>query len=308
MSAAGVTPTLDERIVRLSIQINGQLKTYGGPDGDLGRPLFIDSTGSKFGNALQNEAEVKIANLTKADRDYLLTECSPFNKDPTPKLIILEAGRVSTGLTKIFQGDIVSCMPTQPPDIILKFKCQTGASTKGKIVSSAQAGSATLSRIASQVATDIGTALHFEATDKTIANYAFTGGALKQVSKLGDAGAIDAFVDDTLLVVKDSGVPLKNVVRVLSADSGMIGIPEITEHGVKVTYLLDNSSRLGGALQIVSTVYPALNGTYTIFKLNWNISTRDKPFYWIAEALRRGANGAIVRPNPVPKKHGGKKK
>lgn len=308
MSAAGVTASLDERIVRLSVQINGQLKTYGGPDGDLGRPLFIDSTGSKFGNALQNEAEVKIANLTKADRDYLLTECSPFNKNPTPKLIILEAGRVSTGLTKIFQGNIVSCEPSDPPDIILTFKCQTGASAKGKIVASAQAGSATLSRIASQVASDVGVSLRFEATDKTIANYAFSGGALKQVGKLGDAGAVDAFVDDDQLIVKNSGAPLKGVMRVLNADSGMISIPKVTEHGIKVTYLLDNSSRLGGALQIVSAVYPALNGTYTIYKLNWNISTRDKPFYWIAETLRRGDNGAIVRPNPVPKKRGGKKR
>lgn len=299
---------LDERLVRLGLSINGQLKTYGGDSGDdPSRPLLIESTGCKFANALQNEAEVKIANLTKSDRDYLLTECSPFNKNSTPKIITLEAGRVSTGLARIFMGNIVSCAPSQPPDITLTFKCQTGAFTKGKIVASAQAGSASLSTIAQQVASDTGTTLQFEATDKTVANYAFTGGALKQVGKLGDMGLVDAYVDDETLVVKDYGVPLMGQQRVLSEASGMIGIPEVTEHGIKVTYLLDNTSKLGGALQLQSNIYAALNGNYTIYKLNWNISTREKPFYWIAECLRRGDNGQVVRPNAVPKKRKTKK-
>ena len=293
---------LDPRLVRLGLSISGQLKTFGaGPGDDPQRPLMIESTGAKFANALQNEAEVKIGNLSKADRDYLLTECSPFNKNKTPKIITLEAGRVSTGLAVIFKGNIVSCAPSQPPDILLTFKCQTGAFNKGKIVASAQAGSASLSTIAQQVAGDTDTTLQFEATDKQVSNYAFTGGALKQVGKAGDAGLVDAYVDDDQLIVKDYGVPLKGQQRVLSEASGMIGIPEVTEHGVKVTYLLDNTSKLGGALMLQSAIYSALNGNYTIYKLNWNISTREKPFYWIAECLRHSDTGAVVRPNAVPK-------
>src|SRR4051812_38720802 len=125
---------LDPRLVRVSLQINGQLKTYGGDIESAARPLLIESTGCKFCNALQNEAEIKIANLTKSDRDYLLTECSPFNRNRTAKIAILEAGRASTGLTQIYKGNIVSCAPSQPPDIALTFKCQTGAFNKGKIV------------------------------------------------------------------------------------------------------------------------------------------------------------------------------
>lgn len=304
------TPSgIDPRLVRLGLQINGQLKQFGaGPGDDPQRPLLIESTGCKFANALQNEAEVKIANLTKSDRDYLLTECSPFNKNHTPKIITLEAGRVSTGLSRIFMGNIVSCAPSQPPDIMLTFKCQTGAFTKGKIVSSAQAGAASLSTIAQQVATDTETTLQFEATDKTISNYAFTGGALKQVGKLGDTGAVDAYVDDDHLIVKDYGIALKGQMRVLNEQSGMIGIPEVTEHGIKVTYFLDNTSKLGGALQLQSAIYSALNGNYTIYKLNWNISTREKQFFWIAECLRLSDTGAVVRPNATPKKRKGGKK
>lgn len=285
---------LDERLVRVSVEINGQLKQYTN--------LAIASTGCKFANPLQNEAEVRVFNLSKADRDYLLTECSPFNKNHTPKRIILEAGRVSTGLAKIFEGNITSCKPSQPPDIALTFKCLTGNFTKGNIVAVTQPASTPMSVIAQRIAADNGLTLRFEAKDRPVANYSFTGGALKQIEVLATMGAVNAYADDAELIVKDYGVPLIGQLRVLSAESGMVGIPETTEHGVKITYRLDNESKLGGALDLQSLVYPSLNGHYTIYKLGWNITSRENPFYWIAECQRRSDSGAIVRPNPVPKR------
>ncbi len=67
----------------------------------------------------------------------------------------------------------------------------------------------------------------------------------------------------------------------------MIGIPEFTEQGIKVKFLLDNRTTLGGGIQIESKIYPATNGNYVIYKLGFEITNRDKPFYWIAEATRR---------------------
>ena len=72
----------------------------------------------------------------------------------------------------------------------------------------------------------------------------------------------------------------------LNLDSGMIGIPELNEEGVKVTFLLDNLTTLGSALEITSELYPAANGNYTIYKLGFNIASRDTPFYYVAEAKR----------------------
>ena len=55
----------------------------------------------------------------------------------------------------------------------------------------------------------------------------------------------------------------------------------------KVKMLLDNQTRLGGGLRITSNIYPAVNGEYVIYKLGFQISSRDTPFYYIAEAARR---------------------
>lgn len=290
---------LDDRIVRVSIEINGQLKVYEG--------LYITATGTKYANPLQNEAEISVANLTKADRDYLLTETSPFNKNATPKKIILEAGRVSYGVSKIFEGNITSCVPTSPPDIILTFKCQTAQYLKGKIISAQQAGSVPLSKIAKQVAADTGLELNFQAKDKNISNYSFTGGALKQVDKLGSIGAVNAYVDDSQLIVKDMNLPLQGQIRILSEKSGMIDMPDMTEMGVKVTYLLDNQTKLGGALQIESVINPAVNGKYVIFKLSFNIASRETPFYWIAEAIRHSDETGAAVPSNIKKQKKGRK-
>ena len=80
---------LDPRLLRVGFEIGGQLKLYD--------DLAITASGTKYANANQNECELKITNLDKETRDYLLTDSSPFNKNKTRKILTVEAGRVSTG-------------------------------------------------------------------------------------------------------------------------------------------------------------------------------------------------------------------
>jgi hypothetical protein len=269
---------IDPRRVRISIEVNGVLRAYEG--------LALAASGTKYANANQNECEVKITNLDKETRDYLLTETSPFNANRTPKRFIVEAGRESYGLSRIYTGVIASAIPSQPPDITVTIKALTANDKKGEVIARSQPGQVSLGRIAGQVAGDLGLALTFEATDRKIANYNYTGAALKQVDKLGEMGNVNAYVDDDKLVVKDAAAPLANQIRVLNLDTGLIGIPEITERGIKVKFLLDNVTVLGGALRVQSVIYPTVNGDYQIYKLGFDIASRDTPFYWIAEAKR----------------------
>lgn len=271
---------LDPRIVRVSVEVNGKLKIYSSP-------LSITVNGTKYGNALQNEAEIVLENLDRATQDYLLTETSPYNLNRTPKSVTVEAGRVSYGTAVIYRGNIVSSQVTQPPDIGVVLKCLTGNFNKGNILTRNQPGLATLSQISSQIAQDTGTILNFQATDKNVSNYAYAGPALNQIGVVGSMGNINMFVDDNTLVVKNAFIPLNNTLKILSAETGMIGIPEFTEQGIKVKFLLDNRTTLGGGLRIISKMYPAANGDYVIYKLGFQIATRDTPFYYIAEAARR---------------------
>lgn len=272
---------VDLRILRVGIEISGEIKIFESP-------LAITATGSKLASDTQNTCDITVTNLTKADRNYLLTETSPFNKNRTPKTIWVEAGRVSTGVARMFTGEIVSSSPTQPPDIGLEFKCQTGAFQKGNVVARAGMAKEKLSSISQKVGQDIGAQVEFEASDKFIANYSYSGAALKQIGALAATGNVDAFQDDVTLVVKDRGKPRQNRVKIINAHTGMIGIPEVTERGVKVGFLFDLDAALGGELQVSSELNPALDGSYTIYKLDFDLASRDLAWYYTAEASRNG--------------------
>lgn len=269
---------MDERIVSVGIQVGDTLRTYTG--------LAIKTTGTKYANPTQNECEVTITNLSKTVRDQILTEASPFVRTTIRKRLIVDAGRVSYGTSRLFLGDIVEVKPTQPPDIGLTLKAKTGNFNKGTMVSRTGGKSSSLKTLASQVAASNGLTLDFQATDKQIANYSHTGSTDKEVDKLGLSGGVSTYVDDGKLVVADVNVPLNGSVRYLSKDSGMIGIPEITEYGIKVTMLYDNMTGLGTELDVTSVMYPTCNGKYVVYKLSWDLATRDTPFYLVAEAKR----------------------
>ena len=269
---------LDPRVVRFGVEYNGKVKWFEG--------LAITAVGMKYANANQNECEIQVSNLNRETRDTILTETSPFNKNNTPKRMFLDAGRVSYGTKRIFVGDIVAVSVSQPPDITITLKSLTKNFAKGDIVARNHTSNTPMSRISQGVADDLGLSLDFQAEDKGVANYTFTGGALKQVAILNAAGGVSCYVDDDSLIVKGSNVPLEGPIRELNLDSGMIGIPDITEQGVKVQFLLDNTTRLGSGLKLTSKLYPTLNGTYVIYKLGFNVASRDVPFYWIATCKR----------------------
>lgn len=270
---------LDPRIIKISIGVNGKLKTYSSP-------MNIRATGTKYANSLQNDCSIILSNLDKATQDFILTETSPYILNKTPKTVIVEAGRESTGTTVIYRGNIIKSIVSQPPDVSITLTCLTGNFLKGSIITRNFGAVTPLQTICSSVSKDTETILDFQATNQNIGNYSFGGGALNQVELLNGMGGINAFIDDDRLIVKDSMVPLRGITRELSATSGMIGIPEFTEQGIKVKMLLDNLTRLGSGLRINSEQYPAVNGSYVIYKLGFDIASRDTPFYYIAEAAR----------------------
>lgn len=270
----------DPRIVRVGVQVGNYINWY--------TDLAITAEGSKTTNETQAECTVTLTNLTKDVRDYLLKETSPFNKKKDKKLLIVEAGRKSTGAKRIFEGDITETTISQPPDIELTLKALANNSLKSKIIATTQPAKTQLSQIAKKVAEDLGLSLNFQATDKNIASYSFTGPALKQVNKLSEAGNVNAYIDGEFLIVKNLNKPLTGRRRVLNAGNGMIGIPETTEKGIKVTFLIDTITDLGSDLRIESELNPSVSGSYTVYKLSFSISSRDVSFYWIAEATRNG--------------------
>lgn len=269
---------IDLRIIRVGIEVSGRVNWYTG--------LRVKASGTKMANPTENECTVTISGLSTDVRNFILTETSPFNSNRTPKRLIVEAGRVSTGTFRLFVGDIESAEPAPPPDVDLIIKAKTGSASKGLITSVDGIALTRLKSLAQQVASRLGVSLNFQATDKNIGNFSFSGPASQLVNKLQDAGGVRAFIDDTELVVKDAAKALQGKVRVLNSNSGLVGLPKITEKGVQVTYLIDGESALGGLLRLDSKFNPAASGDYTIDQLKFEVATHDDPFFYVATCSR----------------------
>ncbi|WP_127958847.1 baseplate hub protein [Serratia microhaemolytica] len=271
---------LDPRILNVAIEIDGKVSTY--------KNLPIKATGSKLANTIQSEFSITIYNLSRAARDHIINETSPLNLPRKRRQIILYAGRQSYGTFKVFEGDIVQTLITQPPDIALTIKARTGFFFMGDITSTSYAADVAMSKIAKDTAEGMGLTLAFEATDKNISNYNYSGAKAKQIDSLASAGNYNVFVDDDKLVVKNADQPLTNTSASLNKNSGMIGIPLVNEEGVTVKYLLDPNSKIGGLLTINSEMNPAANGSFVIFKITYELSNRDGAFYNVAECRKLG--------------------
>lgn len=269
---------IDLRRVRIGIEIDDKIHLYEG--------LRVRATGTKHTNPLQNECQVTLNGLNARTRDFILTETSPFNENRTPKRLIVEAGRVSAGLFAIYIGDIVSADVASPPDVELTIRAKTNNANAGKIITYSGAPMMQLSAIAQQVADSNDLRLEFQATDKNIANYSFSGAASRQVTRLAEAGGVRAYVDDRTLFVKDRDQPAEGRRRVLSMNSGMVGIPKPTDKGVEVSYLIDGESDLGGQLTLESKMNASLNGDYVIDQLKFEIASHDDPFFYTALCTR----------------------
>jgi len=270
---------IDPRIVRLGIDVDGSTKFY--------ENLNISAKGVKFTSANQGQCTITILNLNRETREYLMREANPFNTSNQRKSVVLEVGRESYGTTVLYSGDIFRVFPTEKPDLGLQIKCITGHFNKGKLVSRSGQELSKLSTIASGVATDNDLALSFEVPDRNIANYSFTGSANAQITKLAELSESDVYVDNGVLYVKPKGKPKAGAtVRELNKSTGMIGVPKGTENGIKVTMLFDSVSQIGSQLNLTSEINPVLDGEYTIYKLEFDITSRDEAFYLNAEANR----------------------
>lgn len=269
---------VDRRIVRIGIKVDGRINWYDG--------LRVKASGTKYANPLQNDCTATISGLSMDVRDRILTDASPYNPSPTPRRLIIDSGRDSYGTFRMFIGDITSAEPGPPPDVDLVIKAKTENAQAMNVAAVSFGASARVSNIAQQVAKELDIGLLFQAADKNVANWSYTGPALKLIRRLEEMGGIRAFIDDDLLVVNDIGSTIRGAVRVLNMDSGLVGIPKATEKGIDVTFLIDRETTLGGMLRLDSRMNKGINGDYSIDQLKFDVATHEDLFFYQAQCTR----------------------
>lgn len=268
-----MTNAFDPRIIKVSID-------FGGGDVRTFQDLYIKAKGFKGTSSLQSGAMITILNMTPQDRNYIISKSSNRNPPPQPVLITLEVGRESTGTFMLYTGYATASYSLQPPDIGVTLNTLTN-SFNFLFAQGIDFGSLnTVANIAAKIAQDNGLTLDFQASDKQVSNFNYTGATGKLLEELNDLGRVNAFIDNTTLVVLDIGSYRSGGMRLINAQNGMVGIPEVTTYGINCKMLIDNSIQIGGHVQVESEQIPSVNGDYFVYAIEFDVANRENPFWY----------------------------
>jgi hypothetical protein len=277
---------IDPRLMEIQIIIGAKSYRFQGN-------FALRAVGTLFANPFSDVCDVTIFNMDRATQDYLLNVTSPYSTNRDVKTVRVYAGRQSYGMSLIYEGGVLVSRVSQPPDIGVTFSCSSGLQFQNTIYS-VNNGVSQISKSIQLLAERLNARPRIElANDVIVKNYRHDGTAITEMAYMNTFGNFTVFYNQGsgFLVVKDAAVALRGTLRIVSEATGMIGIPEWTELGVKVTFLIDSKTQIGGEIQIKSNRYPAFNGNYAIYKLGFDLASRERPFYYIAEAARRLARG-----------------
>lgn len=273
-----MTFAFDDRIVRASIKFK---------DGDyMFDGLAIHATGRKYMGSQFNELECIIYNMTPEQRNYILKTTSPLSMANQTIEMTLEVGRQSYGTFLLFSGNIFRSSITQPPDIGVHLIAYTNLAAQAVMQGKSQAALATTKQIAQSVADDLNLTLVYQAkSNKTVGNLSHNGSVAQQIQQLNNIGGIIAFIDNKKLIVVDANKELENSARLINSATGMIGIPQMTEKGVQVGLMIDNTIQLGGKITIESKLNPVANGDYRIQSILFDVANREEPFHYMLDCI-----------------------
>ena len=238
-----------------------------------------------------SSADISIANLAREDVEYLTTYTSPYVDQSKKKRINIFAGYESTGVAQIFSGDIYSALPEGKPDTWLNIKAKTEFFNQQNIITMTQ-NNITAKNLAQNVSSELKTEFVWRSKlQKTIDNFNFAGAKAKLINRLNKIGGIRAFIDNNTLYVVDideeppkeetqnSSTKESGTIKLINKDSGMIGIPQPDEFGVKVKILLDPAVNLGDWFKLESEMLPIVNGFYQIYEMSYDFATREPQYY-----------------------------
>lgn len=238
----------------------------------------------KFQGQLQGKAKISICNLAAEDVEYLTTYMSPWVEIQKRKKIQLFAGyEGKTGL--IFSGDILKAIPTVPPDVWIHCEALGGYYNNMIVESFTIRGPISIGEVCKTIAGKLGVAFVSNASEEVfnrkIDVFCHTGGLNNALKKINDLGLCFAWVDNETLFISDTEPqePTGKAVRLISEQSGMIGIPEPGPVGVDMAILLDPSIQLGEPVELRSSRIPSANGIYYPYSIEHTGELRGNEWY-----------------------------
>lgn len=271
-----MTSAFDPRLVKVGIRINGVFTYF--------QDLDIRVQGQRFFSETSAFCTIKISNLTRDQRHWLLTNATPvLANNITPAYITVDVGRQSYGTFRLFEGTCYTSTVTQPPDIGITFRSLDSSGLASAIQPTSFGPITRLSTISKYVADNLNPPVNLDfrvTNDVQIANFSTTSNTNDLIPRLNQIGGVVACVNNGTLIVRDINGFYQNREFTLDVQHGMVGLPQATESGCLAQMLVHPNVQIGDLININSVINPSVNGQYRISQIAFDIANRDTPFFY----------------------------
>ncbi|HUA81241.1 MAG TPA: hypothetical protein VL997_12765 [Dyella sp.] len=275
---------------------------------------------AKRGAPAMDQASLRIYGMPPALMNQLSTLGVPQPMARPNNTIIIDAGDAVNGMSTVFVGQIQNAYQVlDDENSFFQIDSWTGqlqamipatptSFPGGFDVATAMAG----------LATKMGMAFENNGVQVRMPSSYFAGTYRDQVLRLAKAANIEAYFDSatanqfaTLAIWPKNGYRSSYPIPLIQASSGLIGYPKFMQYAIAFRCIFNPSLRLGGAVQINSTLYPpsnaqansprqqvqaaGANGIWYITKLALSLSSQEPNGPWFCEC-----EGARLAGTPLP--------
>ena len=189
--------------------------------------------------------------------------------------INIYAGDDYNGYNQLYAGTITRASGdfNSAPDVKFQIEAQSGffgaVTAQGANVIS---GKQTASTFIEQQAKKIGFTFKNEGVTGTVKNAVFEGSPLEQARQCAKQIGAELILDDETMILVSNGSSRKGNAVLLTANSGLLGYPTMTQNGIEIKSIFNPNFRFAGLIKL-ETVVPKCSGTWRIVKMSHTLDS-----------------------------------
>lgn len=278
------------------LEIDG--KQFGKDDAEKGLNVTFDVpyTGTGF---VPNNATFTITNLNKHDMEYIVTNTARFEQ--RRRKIKFFAGYEGS-IRQIFGGQIFQATPIDMPDTVVSISTISDIQDMGDQIN-VKYQNPTFMNLIDDARKLCGYKLDISDSVRKSnvlqrsagAEWDFTGSAVQYLREVEIAlgvhvkqasDALAFVVVNNTLYIGWQNEKYQSTAPVISAATGMIGIPSPTETGINIQVLMDVGLSPFQTIYLQSEKLPLYNGEYNIINIRHHGSLRGRDWYSDLECVK----------------------
>jgi hypothetical protein len=240
-----------------------------------------------YGGDAQPQLSLKVYGLSQSMMNQLTTIGFVNSAIRFKNAVQVAAGDDGGVMSTLYNGTISQVWAdfNSIPDVCLNINSVTGLAANLKPVGAlSYQGATDVATIMQTIANTMGIGFENHGVSVQLSAPYLPGTALAQMRSCARAADINAQIDRDVLIIWPKSGARGTDVTLVSPSSGMVGFPTFSSNGLNVRTLFNPSLKIGGKIQIQSSLTPAC-GTWRIAQLSHSLESETPNGRWFSTIL-----------------------